>query len=106
MLSLTIVGLTYAFRFMHCVILSIVFVLITLIHQVIKAKFEMAIVFIFFYSVFVCIRKYMMLLDCYKNYNQSVTYEKRRSEQSKVVSQLLPKHAYEKLKNQNVENRL
>ena len=47
-----------------------------------------------------------MLLDSYKNYNQIVAYEKRRSEQSKVVSQLLPKHAYEKLKNQNVENRL
>lgn len=35
-----------------------------------------------------------------------VNYEKRNKEQSDLVSQLLPKHAYEKLKNQNIENRL
>ena len=59
-----------------------------------------------FYILLIAIRKYITLKDSYKNYNQGLTYEKRRSKQSKVVSQLLPKHAYQKLKNQNIENRL
>ena len=42
----------------------------------------------------------------YKNYSETLLYEKKTQEQSALVSQLLPKHAYEKLKNQNIENRL
>ncbi len=50
----------------------------------------------------VLFRKYLSLRDCYNNYVQMVNYEKRNKEQSDLVSQLLPKHAYEKLKNQNI----
>lgn len=79
MVCLTVAALMNVFRFVHVGILSIVFISTTLICQIIKGDFEMAIVLELFYAIFVCIRKYMMLLDCYKNYNQSVTYEKRRS---------------------------
>jgi class 3 adenylate cyclase len=51
-------------------------------------------------------RKYTDLKDCYDNYGQSQINEKKTQEISALVSQLLPKHAYEKLKNQSIENKL
>lgn len=47
-----------------------------------------------------------MLSERYKTFSETLLYEKKTQEQSALVSQLLPKHAYEKLKNQNTENRL
>lgn len=64
--------------------------------------FSISILYEIFYFLLVLFRKYLSLRDCYNNYVQMVNYEKRNKEQSDLVSQLLPKHAYEKLKNQNI----
>ena len=60
----------------------------------------------FFYFVFILVRKYTNVSYQYQNYSQLITDEKKTQQQSALVSQLLPKHAYEKLKNQDIENRL
>lgn len=71
-----------------------------------KGKFEISIIVMFFYFTLNCYRKYKNLEETYKNYSSGKIYKKKSKEQSDLVSQLLPKHAYEKLKNQNSENRL
>ena len=47
-----------------------------------------------------------MVRDSYKTYSRFLVFQKKSQEQSALVSQLLPKHAYEKLKNQDIGNRL
>lgn len=54
----------------------------------------------------VLIRKYAFQKESIINFRQGRKTAQISNELSKIVSELLPKHAYEKLKTQNFENRL
>jgi phospholipid-translocating ATPase len=95
-----------AFRFIHNLGLALASIVVSAISFGTSEVFEDSIIYQFFFLVLILIRKYSYLKDYYDNYNQSQIYEKKTQEQSALVSQLLPKHTYGKLKNQNIENKL
>lgn len=106
MMILTTLSAAHGYRFLHILLLSIFSMAVSIADMSVSGFFEVTILYEAFYYGLVLFRKYLTLRDCYNNYIQMVNYEKRNKEQSDLVSQLLPKHAYEKLKNQNIENRL
>ena len=106
MIAITICSSQSIFRFLHTLALCIVAVILSIIIMSISKQFEAAIIIEIFYFAFILIRKYSYLKESYENFSQAEIYEKKTQEQSALVSQLLPKHAYEKLKNQSIENRL
>ena len=61
---------------------------------------------LFFYSLEVLLRKYKRLELTEAIFNEMKLYEKKSKEQEGLVSQLLPKHAFLKLRNQNLSNKI
>lgn len=61
---------------------------------------------LFFYAVLILLRKYKRLQLAQSIYNETTLYEKKSREQEGLVSQLLPKHAFLKLRNQNLANKI
>ena len=106
MMMMTLISAVHGYRFVHIAVLCLFSIIISIIDMGISGVFEITILYEVFYFCLILFRKYLTLRECYNNYIQMVNYEKRNKEQSDLVSQLLPKHAYEKLKNQNIENRL
>lgn len=106
MMMLTVVSAVHGYRFLHVFVLCIFSMIVSIVDMGIVGVFEVTILYEAFYYSLILFRKYLTLRECYNNYIQMINYEKRNKEQSDLVSQLLPKHAYEKLKNQNIENRL
>ena len=70
------------------------------------AKLELDDLHEWFYILLVLIRKYDFQKESIINFRQGAKTVQLSNELSKIVSELLPKHAYEKLKTQNFENRL
>jgi phospholipid-translocating ATPase len=95
-----------SFRFLHNLSLALASLAVSTTCFGRSRLFEDNLVYQLFFLVLILIRKYSYLRDYYDSYNQAQVYERKTQEQSALVSQLLPKHTYEKLKNQNIENRL
>ena len=100
-LQVTMCSSQVAFNFLHTVIFCVFYLVMTSILSGYAGSFDLAIIPLFFYFVLICLRKYSNIQDSYKNYSSARVHKRKSKEQSDLVSQLLPKHAYEKLKNQN-----
>lgn len=105
-MTVLVCSLQKTFRFIHTLMLAVVCILVSAVTLGVNSTFSIDIIYEVFVLVFVVMRKHSHLKEYYENYNQAQIYEKKTQEQEALVSQLLPKHAYEKLKNQNIENKL
>jgi hypothetical protein len=59
-----------------------------------------------FYGGFVLLRKHRSIKLTIEMYISVQIQEKQKREQEALVSQLLPKHAFLKLRNQNLSNKI
>ena len=93
-------------RFVHSLTMATFSILAGIVSVSVIGSLEIDSIYEWFYVVLVLVRKYVFQKESIINFRQGQKTAQISKELSKIVSELLPMHAYEKLKTQNFENRL
>jgi cytochrome b subunit of formate dehydrogenase len=93
-------------RFVHSLVMGLLALLFGAVSAGVLGYAGIDSLYEWLYIILVLMRKYVFQKESIINFRQGQKTAQISKELSKIVSELLPKHAYEKLKTQNFENRL
>lgn len=106
MMIFTVFSAISGMRFLHSLVMGSVTLVFGFVSAGVVGAVEMGSVYEWCYVALVLLRKFVFQKESIINFKQGQKTAQISKELSKIVSELLPKHAYEKLKTQNFENRL
>lgn len=88
-------------RFLHSMCMGLIVTILGVVACSVEGFLEIGPLYEWIYVSMVLIRKYAFQKESIINFRQGRKTAQISNELSKIVSELLPKHAYEKLKAQN-----
>lgn len=106
LMNLTIFTAISGNRFVQSLTMGLMTIIFGCVSIGVIGDLDVGTIYEWFYVCLVLIRKYVFQRESIINFRQSQKTAQISKELSTIVSELLPKHAYEKLKTQNFENRL
>lgn len=105
-MNVTVLTAISGIRFIHSLVMGILTFIFGCVSIGVIGALDIGTIYEWFYVGLVLIRKYVFQKESIINFRQGQKTAQISKELSTIVSELLPKHAYEKLKTQNFENRL